>query len=182
MSKAPVEKIGFEKNRTVHFEMRNKHVEAFGYKFKSQQEYKWAQYLNLLKKSGQIADWQYEPRKFEMKERYRKRRVYTPDFLVADVPSYNARTEWHEVKTSLRQKDVSRFKWFRVDYPDERIILIVTNNPRKTKNKILLDNARKYVDDVIFAGPIFNKLGITGQDLKLAAFEQAQNIQKGETK
>jgi hypothetical protein len=176
--------MGFETTRTVHFEMRNRHVEAFGYKFKSAQEYKWATYLELLKGSVNSPDligWWYEPKQFEAtKIRFRKINVYTPDFLTSWASTQREEDgydEWHEVKTSLRQKDVYRFKWFRTDYPNERIVLVLNSQPRHgSKQKRLLDNARKYVDDVIFAGPIFRKLGITGQDLEITAFEKAQNI------
>lgn len=149
--------MGFE-GRTVHFDWHNQRPEAFGYKFKSKQEFRWAKYLDLLTNSNDpLHFWEYEPRTFEMKERYRKRRIYTPDFLCR----YKHSHEWHEVKTSLRQKDVTRFKWFKADYPDERIVLVLNSCPKKSvKQLILLDNARKYVDDVIFAGPILRKLGI----------------------
>jgi hypothetical protein len=175
MSKARIEKMGFEKTRTVHFEMRNRHVEAFGYRFKSVQEYKWAQYLKFLERAGVISHWDYEPKQFEAtKMRHRKINVYTPDFRIQEKDVI-----WHEVKTSLRQKDVYRFKWFTADYPDERIVLVLNSQPRHgSKQKRLLDNARKYVDDVIFAGPIFRKVGITGQALEITAFEKATEIQQ----
>lgn len=157
--------MGFE-GRTVHFDWHNQRPEAFGYTFKSKQEYRWAQYLTLLVQSDSdnLIFWEYEPKTFELKERYRKRGQYTPDFLCR----YRHGTqlnEWHEVKTALRQKDITRFKWFIADYPEERIILVLNSCPQgKTKGSrrqlILLDSARKYVDDVIFAGPILRKLGI----------------------
>jgi len=161
--------MGFE-GRTVHFDWHNQRPEAFGYKFKSKQEYRWAQYLTLLVNSmtDDTIGWRYEPKTFTAtKMRHRKINVYTPDFECTHGPPldgiYDNRRyiEWHEVKTSLRQKDVTRFKWFRADYPDERIVLVLNSCPKKSvKQIILLDNARKYIDDVIFAGPILRKLGI----------------------
>jgi hypothetical protein len=162
--------MGFEKTRTVHFEWRNERPEAFGYKFKSKAELKWAKYLTLLVNSmfDDTIGWRYEPKKFTAKKlRWDKLRYYTPDFECTHGPPldgiYNDRRyiEWHEVKTSLRQKDVTRFRWFRADYPQERIVLVLTSKPtRSVKQKRLLDNARKYVDGVIFAGPILRKLGL----------------------
>lgn len=150
--------MGFNERR-VTFDWHNQRPEAFGYKFKSKQEYRWAQYLELLRISDDsLEEWYYEPTKFELKKRYGKDRVYTPDFSIYDKDKF---VEWHEIKTSLRQKDITRFKWFKADYPDERIILVLNSCPTKNvKQIILLDNARKYVDDVIFAGPILRKLGI----------------------
>jgi outer membrane lipoprotein-sorting protein len=149
--------MGYE-GRTVHFDWHNQRPEAYGYKFKSKQEYRWATYLSIICRTGNV-EWKYEPKTFEAKKmRWKKLRTYTPDFRVEDD---SGSVEWHEVKTSLRQKDVTRFKWFRADYPEERIILVLNSCPtRSVKQKILLDNARKYVDDVIFAGPILRKLGI----------------------
>lgn len=150
-------KMGYE-GRTVHFEWHNKRPEAFGYQFKSNQEYRWAQYLNILIHGSNVDWWTYEPKVFTFKERHRKRGQYTPDFYVHHKDYSD---EWHEVKTSLRQKDVTRFKYFKDDYPDERIVLVLNSTPTQSlKQLILLEKARKYVDDVIIAGPILRKLGI----------------------
>lgn len=162
-----IEKLGFEKNRTVRFEWHNKcHLyrqpDGTGIKLKSTQELKWAKYLDLLLKSRDILGWSYEPRTFEFKERYRKRGQYTPDFFVTKWSNGEKSWVymWIEVKTGLRQKDVSRFRQLKTDYPDEPITLVMTSEPKKNVNQLrLLDNARKYVNDVIFAGPIFRKLG-----------------------
>jgi hypothetical protein len=161
------EKMGFEKNRTVTFEWHNKcHLyrqpDGMGIKLKSTQELKWAKYLDLLLKSHEILGWQYEPRTFEFNERYCKRGQYTPDFFVTKWNSGGKSWVymWFEIKTSLRQKEIYRFKQFRADYPDEPITLVMTSEPKKRIKQIeLLGNARKYVNDVIFAGPIFRKLG-----------------------
>lgn len=146
--------------RTIHYDWHNQRPEAFGYTFKSKQEYRWAQYLNILSKSNNIWYWRYELKTFYAKKiRWKKLRQYTPDFFVKDY--ITLKHEWHEVKTSLRQKDITRFRWFKTDYPDERLILVLNSCPKKNIKQIrLLDNAQKYVDDVIFAGPILRKLGI----------------------
>ena len=162
-------RMGFEKTRTVHFDWHNERPEAFGYKFKSKAELNWATYLELLKGSmnnPDLIEWSYEPRKFKSRRLWwNKWRFYTPDFLAVwtDTPSLakqqDTYEEWHEVKTSLRQKDVTRFQWFRADYPEIRIVLVLTSKPtRRIKQKRLLGNVRKYVDDVVFAGPIIRQI------------------------
>jgi hypothetical protein len=145
-------------DRTIHYEWRNQPVEAFGYKFKSRIEYRWAKYLELLRVSGEVQTWQYEPETFLFKERHRKKGIYTPDFRVV---WRDGTVELQETKSSLRQKDVYRFRQFAMDYPSVRIVLVLPSCPKRSvKQLILLDNAKKYVADVIFCGPIFRKLGI----------------------
>jgi len=158
------EKMGFEKNRAVQFEWRNKfHLyrqpDGTGVRLRSNEEYKWARYLDILLKSGYITNWEYEPKTFEFEERYRKRGQYTPDFRVTNADSS---TEWYEIKASFTdwQHVVYKFKQFKADYPNERITLVVPSCPvRSTKRIIKLDKAKKYVDDVIYSRPIFRKLG-----------------------
>jgi hypothetical protein len=163
-------KMGFETDRHIEYDWHNQRPQGFGYRFKSKQEYRWACYLELVCRSNFISrhggwiGWGYELKTFEFKERHRKRGQYTPDFRISvadgDIPEIIT-YEWHEVKTSLRQKDIYRFKQFRIDYPEERIILVLNSMPKKNLKQLrLLDNARKYIDDVIIAGPILRKLGL----------------------
>lgn len=152
------EKMGFEKNRRFTVDWHNERPVIFGIQFRSKEEGKWARYLELLKKSGHIASWEYEPKAFDMKERYRKKVRYTPDFRVTYL---NHTVEYHEVKAGFAcwQPVVKKFKQLRADYPDERIILVVPYQPKSGKNLDKLEKAKKYVDDVTISGPIFRKLG-----------------------
>lgn len=149
----------------IHWEMRNKPVEAFGYRFKSQVEYKWAQYLDQLLKLGAINSWLYEPTVFEFGERWRVRKQYTPDFFITEIEDGEPGevTEvYHEVKTSMRQTDVTRFRCLRADFPEVRIILVIFG-PEHTRNanqNRLRSNARKYVERIVFARPLIQKFGI----------------------
>ena len=151
--------------RTVHFEWRNQPQEGFGYRFKSKAEYRWACYLEKLKMWNQIDFWKYEPKTFEFGERWRKRRQYTPDFLVGDIAENDAGeivNVYHEVKTSLRQTDVTRFRCLAADYPEEKIVLVIFG-PEHTKNakqNRLRANARKYVERIVFAKPLCKKMGV----------------------
>lgn len=151
--------------RTVHFEWRNEpqHVFIDGreFNFKSKAEYRWAQYLQLLKNIKAIEEWSYEPTTFEGRMRYRKIRVYTPDFLVME----DGEDIYHEVKTALRQKDITRFKYLKADYPDVKIVLVLMSKPKglsasSRKQVILIANAEKYVERTVFAKAIFHKFGI----------------------
>jgi len=145
----------------IHWEMRNKRVDAFGYTFKSKCEYRWACYLNLLCGRGSDdCDWSYEPKTFEFGERWRKRRIYTPDFLYIE----EGQKIYHEVKTSLRQVDVTRFRCMATDYPDEKIVLVIFG-PEKTRNfeqNRRRSNARKYLykNKIIFAEPLLEQFGL----------------------
>ena len=148
----------------IYWEMRNKPQEAFGYKFKSQVEYKWAQYLEMMLSIGGIKSWKYEPQTFEFGERWRVRKQYTPDFFVEDLDPIDGEIipVYHEVKTSLRQTDVTRFRCLAADYPDEKIILVVfgPEHTRKANQNRLRSNARKYVERIVFARPLIKKFGI----------------------
>lgn len=146
------------KRRIVHYEFGNQPQEAFGYRFKSKVEYRWALYLSNLKKLAAIDSWEYEPTTFEFGERWRVRKQYTPDFLVKE----DGQEVYHEVKTGLRQTDVTRFRCLRTDFPDVKIVLVIFG-PEHTRNanqNRLRSNARKYVKRIVFANPLCKKFGI----------------------
>ncbi len=149
-------------DRTIHYQWRNKPEEIIiggrTFKFKSQVEKRWACYLESLLKLGAIDSWEYEPRKFEFGERWRTRKQYTPDFLIKEDGEEN----YHEVKTSLRQVDILRFRLLKADFPEVKIALIIFG-PENTRsaNKIRLrQNASKYVERIVFANPLLKKFGI----------------------
>lgn len=151
-----------ERSNVIHYEWRNEpqHVWIDGreFRFKSKAEYRWAQYLQLLKDLKAISKWEYEPTTFEGTIRYRKQRIYTPDFMVIDT----GEEIYHEVKTALRQKDITRFKYLKADFPDEKIVLVIFG-PEHTHNanqNRLRSNARKYVERIVFANPLCKKFGI----------------------
>lgn len=151
------------KRNVIHYEWRNKpqHVIIDGreFKFKSKIEYKWAQYLQMLLELGAIDFWDYETTIFEFNERHRLRRQYTPDFEIHERICGLKQKCFHEVKTSLRQTDIRRFKLMRADFPNETMVLILPSC-RKGRQSILRYDALKYVERVVFANPLFNKMGI----------------------
>lgn len=148
----------------VNYEWRNKpEVATIGgktYKFKSQIERKYALYLQMLKDVGAIDDWEYEPKQFIFKERYRKKSVYTPDFLVKETHYGHHEESYHEVKTSVRQTDVRRFRLMAADYPKVRMVLVLPSGTKKVKEIINRDNAKKYVERIMYCDPEFRKFGI----------------------
>ncbi len=151
--------------RHIEFEWRNQPQDCMiggqHCKFKSKQEMKWALYLEMLKEYGAIIDWQYEPRKFEFQERWRHRHVYTPDFRVEElVDGQLIQVVWHEVKVALRQRDVLRFKLMAADYPDEVMVLVLNTGTKKKRQMEIIDNARKYIERIVYAAPLFRKFGI----------------------
>lgn len=152
--------------KSVHYDWHNQpqHVILGGKecKFKSKQEYKWAKYLERLKEIETIIDWWYEPQKFIFKERYGRKRVYTPDFLVEDKLDNGETVKvWHEVKTSLRQVDVLRFKYLAADYPEEKMVLVLNSDSNNFEQIRRKENALRYIERIVYAGPIFRRMGIS---------------------
>lgn len=152
-------------DRTIHYNWHNKPERCIiggkDYQYKSQIERKWATYLQILKDLGAIIDWEYEPTQFEFNERYRHRRVYTLDFRVKEQGGYGKiLTAYHEVKTSLRQTDIRRFKYMNADYPDVRMVLILPYCSRNSNQARLRGLALKYCERILYANPLFNKFSI----------------------
>lgn len=151
------------KRNVIHYEWRNEpqHVFIDGreFHFKSKIEFKWALYLQGLLELGAIDFWDYETKTFEFDERYRIRRQYTPDFEVRETNHGKKLKIFHEVKTSLRQTDIRRFKLMAADFPKE-IMVLVLPSCRKGRQSILRGNALKYVQRVVYCNPLFRKMGI----------------------
>lgn len=148
----------------IHYEWRNKPERCIiggnDCSFKSQIERKWALYLQILLDLGAIDFWDYETTTFEFDERYRIKRQYTPDFEVRETIEHGLKQRvFHEVKTSLRQTDIRRFKLMAADFPKVTMVLILPCC-RKGRQSILRGNALKYVARVVYANPLFNKWSI----------------------
>lgn len=153
-----------EKIAVIHYEWRNKTQDVvMGGRhllFKSKIEYRYAQYLQKLLELGAIDFWGYENKTFEFAERYRKRSIYTPDFEVHETHCGHKLISWHEVKTSLRQNDIRRFKLMAADYPMEEMVLVLPYCSHNTKQSRLRGNAQKYVRRIFYCDPYFRKFGI----------------------
>lgn len=89
--------------------------------FKSRWEYRYALYLELLKKHKYIVDWKYEPKTFYFEGIKRGTTNYKPDYHI-EFP--NGRFEWHEVKGYETDKDRTKYKRMAKYFPEEKLIVI----------------------------------------------------------
>ncbi|KKN22335.1 hypothetical protein LCGC14_0916010 [marine sediment metagenome] len=146
----------------VVFEWKNEpqyvQIDGREFKFKSKVEHRWGLYLQYLKDLGAIQSWEYEPTTFEFSERWRTRKQYTPDFFIKE----DGEEFYEEIKTSLRQVDILRFRLLKADFPEEKIALVIfgPEHTRKANQNRLRSNARKYVERIVFANPLLKKFGI----------------------
>lgn len=157
-------KMGFELRRFT-IDWHNKPEEKYGCHFKSQAERRWADYLEILKKLDAIVKWEYEPETFECGSKYRKERIYTPDFRITEKMGSHIYQVYHEVKVALQQKDISRFKWLKSSHSEITIVLVLPYSPAgKTASSRrqleLISNARKYIERIVYANSLFKQFGI----------------------
>lgn len=88
--------------------------------FRSGWEYIYAQWLEHLKKSGEIKHWDYEVKVFKFP--LTKGTVeYKPDFIVLNSDDSH---EWHEVKGYMDPKSATKIRRFAKFYPEEKLVLI----------------------------------------------------------
>jgi len=100
---------------------KGKRADLGGQFFRSRSEANYARYLNLLKRSGKIVGWAYEPHTFVFEGIKRGTMSYTPDFRV-EYP--DGRHEWHECKGWMDPQSKTRLKRMAKYYPDETIVVI----------------------------------------------------------
>lgn len=152
-----VEKMGFEKNlrheNHPYGRARPETVEINGKEIylRSQVEVRFAYALQRLKEAGAIIEWQHEPKDFWFQGVKRGTCSYRPDFHAAWADPKTG-SVWYETKSKngLKQKDVTKYKRMAKDYPDITLVLVLGGPPSTTRQKILLDNALKYVDHVSY--------------------------------
>jgi len=94
--------------------------------FKSKLEYRWAQYLDFLKTTGQIKDWFYEFCTFYFPGDGAKE--YTPDFVVRTNEN---ELEYHETKGKTEGRDFQ--KWLKLGefWPHAKLTVIYWNPPKQ---------------------------------------------------
>lgn len=98
---------------------------------RSEWEYKFACYLNFLRKQKQIKDWGYEQQIFEFPIKHGTTR-YLPDFKILNNDGTH---EWAEVKGYLTSKANTQIKRFRKYYPKEKLIVYDKDWFKSVKNK-----------------------------------------------
>lgn len=105
--------------------------------YRSRWEYRYALYLEFMKKHGHIIDWEHEPHTFYFDGIKRGTNNYKPDFKVL-FPSGNE--EWIEVKGYMDAKSKTKIKRMAKYYPDIKLRVIdkdwFKNNGRMLKNVI----------------------------------------------
>lgn len=89
--------------------------------FRSEWEYKFAQYLELQKNNHIIKGWEHEPQTFWFEDIKRGVRSYLPDFKVTrpDGSHY-----WIEVKGFMDRRSATKIKRFKKYYPKEMLLVV----------------------------------------------------------
>ena len=91
------------------------------YYYKSLWEYRYALYLDLMKRHNHITDWFYEPHTFYFEGIKRGTTNYKPDFKVI-FPSGNE--EWIEVKGYMDAKSATKIKRMAKYFPDIKLRVV----------------------------------------------------------
>ncbi len=93
----------------------------------SKWERNYARYLQWLKRNGQIAEWDYEPRTFDFPEAHGNN-SYLPDFLVTEN---DGRRYYVEIKGYMTRGSKVKMKRFRKYFPEETLVLVDADQYRK---------------------------------------------------
>lgn len=101
--------------------------------YRSRWEYRYALYLEFMKKHGHIKDWEHEPKTFWFDGVRRGTNSYLPDFSVT-FPSGNI--EYFEVKGYETAKDRTKYKRMAKYHPDV-VLRVIDGTWFKTNSKIL---------------------------------------------
>jgi hypothetical protein len=89
--------------------------------YRSRWEYRYALYLDFMKKHKHILDWEHEPKTFYFEGIKRGTTNYKPDFQVL-FPSGNH--EWIEVKGYMDSKSVTKIKRMAKYHPEEKLRVV----------------------------------------------------------
>jgi len=89
--------------------------------FRSEWEYKYAMYLDFLKRKKQIVCWEYEPCTFFFEAIKQGTRSYLPDFRITNNDKSQ---EYHEIKGYMDSKSKTKLNRMKKYYPCEKVILI----------------------------------------------------------
>ena len=105
--------------------------------YRSRWEYRYALYLEFMKKHKHIIEWEHEPKTFWFEGIKRGTNNYKPDFRVV-FPSGN--DEWIEVKGYMDSKSATKIKRMAKYHPDVKLRVIgkewFKQNGGKLKNII----------------------------------------------
>lgn len=101
--------------------------------YRSRWEYRYALYLEFMKKHGHILEWEHEPETFWFDGIRRGTNNYKPDFRVT-FPSGNV--EYFEVKGYMDKKSVVKIKRMAKYHP-KVVLRVIDGTWFKTNSKIL---------------------------------------------
>ena len=101
--------------------------------YRSRWEANYGRYLQLLKESGNIKDWEHEPDTFWFEEIRRGTRSYLPDFKVT---SNDGSICYHEVKGWMDAKSKTKLKRMAKYHPAVELKLIDSKAYRHLKKKV----------------------------------------------
>lgn len=106
--------------------------------YRSRWEYRYALYLELMKKNGYVTEWEHEPTTFWFDKIKRGTNNYKPDFMVT-FPS--GKQEYFEVKGFMDQKSRTKIKRMAKYHPD--VVLRVIDKSWFSANGKTLKNILK---------------------------------------
>lgn len=155
------EKMGFEKNKKITREYNSQKITAkVGGKlchFRSKFEYHWAQYLEILKQSNEIADWEYEPKTFYFENVKTAPVQYKPDFKVI---CHDGSHFWQETKGEHDGKTNKKLQRMHQQYPDEIFELVLQHIPKNgIKGANRRQVAQRYARRVFDGTQVLKQLG-----------------------
>lgn len=114
-------------------------IEIGGKRFyaKSKAEYRFANYLEFLKKNVSIKDWEYEPKTFWFEGIKRGVCSYKPDFRIVENDESHW---WAEVKGYMDAKSKTKIKRFAKYFPQEKLKVFdskwISKNSAKLKSLV----------------------------------------------
>lgn len=109
------------KSSNPYSRARGGHRQDIGIYVRSRWEANYARYLNHMKSTGEIQDWEYEPDTFRFHGFNDRPHTYTPDFRVTRT---DGGIEYHEVKGWMDQSSKERLHRMATCHPDIHIIVI----------------------------------------------------------
>lgn len=131
--------------------------------FRSEGEMMWAQYLEFLKQSHEIEDWEYEPPPFYFKDITFGPPQYKLDFLIK-TPTRFIRQKESDYYQEFKHGEfdgpaLTKLRRMAKQYPNVVIELVVAGQRKKDAHRLYM--AKKYIKDnqVTDAAVIFKQMG-----------------------
>ena len=103
------------------------------YFYRSRWEANYGRYLEILKKNGQIKEWEHEPKTFWFENIKRGSVTYLPDFKVTNLDDTHY---WVEVKGWMDARSKTKIKRFTKYFPQEKLVVIAAKEYNSLKKKV----------------------------------------------